>query len=85
MHIFFDAKRYFYNTTGLGNYSRWLINSYHHFYPEDKLFLCTPRLNKHKDFDTADEKKTIEYNNFLGLNRVLVCIIKSLEVRSSMG
>lgn len=70
MHIYFDAKRYFYNPTGLGNYSRWLVNSYHQFYPEDKLFLCTPRLNKPIDFDTADEKKTIEYTNFLGLNRV---------------
>lgn len=26
MKIGFDAKRYFFNQTGLGNYSRWLIN-----------------------------------------------------------
>jgi len=26
MKLGFDAKRYFQNSTGLGNYARWLIN-----------------------------------------------------------
>ncbi|HCD68623.1 MAG TPA: hypothetical protein DEQ56_09130 [Bacteroidetes bacterium] len=33
MKIGFDAKRYFSNSTGLGNYARWLINSL----PQDQI------------------------------------------------
>lgn len=33
MKIGFDAKRYFNNTTGLGNYARWLVNAL----PQDQL------------------------------------------------
>lgn len=43
MKIGFDAKRYFQNTTGLGNYSRWLVDSlaarnkydYHLYHPKE--------------------------------------------------
>lgn len=42
MKIGFDAKRYFKNHTGLGNYARWLINSL----PQDKFefILYQPKL-----------------------------------------
>jgi glycosyltransferase involved in cell wall biosynthesis len=39
MQIGFDAKRYFHNRTGLGNYSRDLINTLIHQHPEDRFFL----------------------------------------------
>lgn len=39
MHIGFDAKRYFHNRTGLGNYSRDLINTLIHQHPDDRFFL----------------------------------------------
>lgn len=39
MNIGFDAKRYFHNRTGLGNYSRDLIDSLVLLHPEDKFFL----------------------------------------------
>ena len=42
MKIGFDAKRYFKNHTGLGNYARWLINSL----PQDQFefILYQPKL-----------------------------------------
>ncbi|RYY35414.1 MAG: glycosyltransferase family 1 protein [Sphingobacteriaceae bacterium] len=43
MKIGYDAKRAFHNTTGLGNYSRWLIKIIAEFYPDNKLYLCTPK------------------------------------------
>jgi len=44
MKIGYDAKRAFLNNTGLGNYSRWLIKSVSHYYPENEYFLYTPKV-----------------------------------------
>lgn len=41
MRIGFDAKRYFENRTGLGNFSRTLINDLIEHYPEHDYFLYT--------------------------------------------
>lgn len=43
MRIGFDAKRAFCNTTGLGNFSRSLIDSFLEFYPENDYTLYTPK------------------------------------------
>ena len=43
MHIAFDAKRAFLNSSGLGNYARTLIKSLHAYYPENQYTLFTPR------------------------------------------
>lgn len=40
MRIAFDAKRYFHNKTGLGNYSRKLISALSTFYPNHEYYLC---------------------------------------------
>lgn len=45
MKIGFDAKRAFANSTGLGNYSRWVIRSFAQQYPEHELFLFAPESN----------------------------------------
>lgn len=44
MKIAYDAKRFFHNTSGLGNYSRDVIRILATFYPENQYFL----LNKNK-------------------------------------
>jgi glycosyltransferase involved in cell wall biosynthesis len=43
MKIGYDAKRAFYNNTGLGNYSRWLIKGIASFHPSSTLYLYTPK------------------------------------------
>ena len=43
MKIGFDAKRAFHNTTGLGNYSRTLIQGLSTFYPQHQYFLFNPK------------------------------------------
>jgi glycosyltransferase involved in cell wall biosynthesis len=43
MNIGFDAKRAFHNNTGLGNYSRTLINGLAEYYPEHQYFLFNPK------------------------------------------
>jgi glycosyltransferase involved in cell wall biosynthesis len=39
MKIAFDAKRFFHNTSGLGNYSRDLVRMLSTYYPENEYFL----------------------------------------------
>ena len=43
MKIGFDAKRAFHNFTGLGNYSRTLIETLATYYPTDELHLFSPK------------------------------------------
>lgn len=43
MRIGYDAKRYFHNRTGLGNYSRDLIRILAAHYPENEYLLYTPK------------------------------------------
>jgi glycosyltransferase involved in cell wall biosynthesis len=45
MNIGFDAKRAFLNTSGLGNYSRLLIESMVNFHGEHNYFLYSPKFN----------------------------------------
>ena len=42
--IGFDAKRFFNNYTGLGNYSRDLIRILRSNYPEQEFLLYTPQI-----------------------------------------
>lgn len=44
MRIGFDAKRAFSNQTGLGNYSRTLLNSLATYFPQNQYFLYAPQL-----------------------------------------
>ena len=44
MKIGFDAKRAFYNYSGLGNYSRNVIKSLHQSFPHNEYHLYTPSL-----------------------------------------
>ena len=46
MQIGFDAKRLFLNQTGLGNYSRFIVDSLLHLYPENNYLLFTPKTRK---------------------------------------
>ena len=44
MHLAYDAKRLFNNLTGLGNYSRTLINALVSAFPDNEYFLYTPKI-----------------------------------------
>jgi glycosyltransferase involved in cell wall biosynthesis len=46
MILGFDAKRFFHNKTGLGNYSRDLIRILAHYYPDNTYLLYNPKPKK---------------------------------------
>lgn len=45
MNIGFDAKRAYHNGTGLGHYSRTLLQSLSEYYPEHDYYLFNPKLS----------------------------------------
>ena len=56
MRIGFDAKRAFYNNTGLGNYARDTIQSLSDHYPDNDYFLYTPKLIQNNRLSFLQEK-----------------------------
>lgn len=46
MKIGYEAKRVFKNFTGLGNYSRWVVQSLAAAYPTNSFYLYTPKTSK---------------------------------------
>ena len=65
MNIGFDAKRAFHNETGLGHYSRSLINSLAKFFPQYQYFLFTPSRSQRFDQGAFKNMKTILPKEFL--------------------
>lgn len=59
MRIGFDAKRAFYNYSGLGNYSRNVIKSLHQSFPENQFNLYTPSTRKAISFIEGDNVNII--------------------------
>lgn len=53
--IGFDAKRAFFNSSGLGNYSRNLLSAFINNYPENSYYLFTPKIKNR--FIIANEDK----------------------------
>jgi len=49
LKIGFDAKRLFNNFTGLGNYSRTLVQGLQEFFPNNKYYLFTPKISDKKE------------------------------------
>jgi glycosyltransferase involved in cell wall biosynthesis len=59
MNIGFDAKRAFHNVTGLGNYSRTMIDSLSSFFPGNTYYLFNPKKSSLYSFHS---KQLIEIN-----------------------
>jgi glycosyltransferase involved in cell wall biosynthesis len=59
MNIGFEAKRFFTNNTGLGNYSRFVIRALSTYFPGNQYHLYTPRNPVHIDTLDLLESKNI--------------------------
>mgnify|MGYP000656447391 FL=1 len=52
MRIGFDGKRAVQNFTGLGNYSRYIVDILCQFYPENEYVLYAPKKRENKKAET---------------------------------
>lgn len=60
MNIGFEAKRFFTNYTGLGNYSRFVIDALSRNNSGDNLYLFTPRIVDHEENRQILSRKNVE-------------------------
>lgn len=60
MRIGYDAKRFFLNNTGLGNYSRWLVKSLALYYPNNTYLVYTPKVEPNARLDFLRSFKNIQ-------------------------
>lgn len=72
MNIGFDAKRAYFNDTGLGNYSRTLIKNLSKNFPEHNYFLYTPK-----------KKSNSRLNFILQQKNIFTCIPPNLIIPSN--
>lgn len=61
MKIAFDAKRITHNTTGLGNYGRFVVNSMAHYYPDNNYLLYSPKVGKQKCVQQVSNVEKIKF------------------------
>lgn len=68
MNIGFDAKRVFHNTTGLGNYSREIVNALSNQHPEHHYYLYNPKRGRKNLYPIA-QKNVVERLPSSALNK----------------
>ncbi|MGQ9846032.1 MAG: glycosyltransferase family 4 protein [Bacteroidales bacterium] len=66
MIIAFDAKRAFFNDTGLGNYSRNTLNQLFTYYPEHQYWLYVPSKRFKNKFKTPTKVRIVGPNSWIG-------------------
>lgn len=81
MQIGLDAKRYFHNHTGLGNYSRSIVSGLQKFFPEEEYKLYDEKSLK-RTFGMGRKAEKDGCEVFHGLSNELPLDIKRTKVRS---
>ncbi|MDR1368644.1 MAG: glycosyltransferase family 4 protein [Dysgonamonadaceae bacterium] len=69
MKIGFDAKRAVQNNTGLGNYSRRLVEILSEYYPDDQYYLFAPEKKDNPRLQTLQSRKNTSFIYPTGLYR----------------
>jgi glycosyltransferase involved in cell wall biosynthesis len=60
MNIGFEAKRFFTNSTGLGNYSRFIVHALSQYFPDHTYLLYTPSDRTFSEADSILQSSNIE-------------------------
>lgn len=80
MRIGYDAKRYFHNRSGLGNYSRDLIRIMQTYYPENDYLLYTTK----KTAAPTERAVEVRYPEQTLINRLLPSLWRSRGIVSDL-
>lgn len=81
MNIGFDAKRYFNNKTGLGNYSRTLVSNLCTYFPDHKYYLYTPAIQLREEQDRLEDIENIKIRTAGTKNQT---IWRSFEIKNDI-
>lgn len=88
MVIGYDGKRAIHNLTGLGNYSRLVIESYGHQYPSDRLLVYTPSLRTSPRLTIINGMRNVEMHlpegHPEGLQGIRAALWRSWDITAQM-
>lgn len=68
MLIGFDAKRFFRNFTGLGNYSRFIINALSEYFPDNHYRLYTPTVQSRPELEPLLNRPNVDVVHPVGVS-----------------
>lgn len=85
MIIGFDAKRAFNNFTGLGNYSRTLIETLAKHYPHHQYHLFTPNITEHPRIDFLKSYPSVSAHFPTGLMGFLAPMWRSYFIKKDIS
>ncbi len=80
MLIGFDAKRFFSNFTGLGNYSRFVVDALSKGYPEESYSLFAPRIKSHPEYDHILSRPNVQAIGPSGIEKAVRSLWRSVLV-----
>jgi glycosyltransferase involved in cell wall biosynthesis len=81
MNIGFEAKRFFTNYTGLGNYSRFVVDALSSFYPGHQYYLFTPRAVSHPELSALVNRSNVNVVTPAGLYKIFPSLWRTWAVR----
>jgi glycosyltransferase involved in cell wall biosynthesis len=83
MNIGFEAKRFFTNYTGLGNYNRFIVDAVSKHAPANKYFLYTPKKKSNAEVDEIVGRKNVEVILPVGLYSLVSSAWRTFGVDSA--
>ena len=84
MNIGFDAKRAFNNFTGLGNYSRTLLETLAKYYPKNRYLLFTPFVKEDPRLDFLKEYDSFKIHTPSGFNKKVPALWRSYFIKEDI-
>ncbi|MDR1356805.1 MAG: glycosyltransferase family 4 protein [Tannerellaceae bacterium] len=84
MNIGFDAKRAVQNNTGLGNYSRYVIEILSEYYPENRYVLFAPRRRHNAGLRTILSRENISFVFPAGIYKLFASLWRTLGIRKDV-
>ncbi|MDR2498676.1 MAG: glycosyltransferase family 4 protein [Tannerellaceae bacterium] len=84
MNIGFDAKRAVQNHTGLGNYSRYILEILSAHYPDNRYILFAPKRKPNDRLGILHERTNVAFAYPSGLSKVLPAIWRTIFIRKDL-
>lgn len=80
MHVGFEAKRFFNNFTGLGNYTRFVVSALSTRHPENTYTLFSPRIRRHPEYNAILDSPNVEAIGPKGIYSLLPSLWRSFGI-----
>ncbi len=84
MKIGFDAKRAVQNNTGLGNYSRYLIEILSEYYPDNQYLLFAPKRKENPRLQVLESRENVSFIYPTGISGLFPSFWRTSGIKSDL-